>query len=243
MQAVQCARRCFGRRKACGWLVAAMLLGLPACGSPERASVDPAINKDFSGSVDVNKWVERFEGESREIYQQRQAIVVATGVRPGESVADIGAGTGFFTLLFAEAVGPAGRVHAVEIAPQFLDLIRRRADERGFRNVTTVRCSQETTGLPQASADLAFVCDTYHHFEKPAETLRSIHAALRPGGRLVLIDFIRIPGKSREWVLEHVRAGEGTFCREIEAAGFERMRDVPPIAELSENYFAMFRRK
>jgi SAM-dependent methyltransferase len=71
-----------------------------------------------------------------------------------------------------------------------------------------------------ASADLAFVCDTYHHFEYPHATLASIYQAVRPGGGLVLIAFVREPGVSREWILSHVRGGRDDFRREIEQAGF-----------------------
>lgn len=213
---------------------------LPGC-LGESSRVDPAINAEYRGDFDTAKWVERFEGESREIYHQRESILAALGPQPGERIADIGAGTGFFTMMFAERVGPGGRVFAVDIARPFLDLIRRRAAERGLAQVTPVQCPPDATGLAPASVDAAFICDTYHHFEQPQATLRSLHAALRPGGRLVVIDFIREPGRSRDWVLTHVRAGQATFAREIESAGFERLRDTR-IEGLKENYVMNFRR-
>ena len=85
------------------------------------------------------------------------------------------------------------------------------------------------------------MCDTYHHFEYPHSTLASLHQAIRPGGSLVVIDFERIPGESRDWVLEHVRAGKDVFTREIEAAGFELVEQVA-IEGLKENYVLRFRR-
>src|SRR5690606_28394541 len=96
--------------------------------------------------------------------------------------------------------------------------------------------------LPKASIDVIFVCDTYHHFSHPESTLASLHRALRPGGRLVVVDFERIPGVSREWLLDHVRAGKEVFRAEIEAAGFVLDREVE-IAGLEENYCLTFTRR
>jgi predicted methyltransferase len=85
--------------------------------------------------------------------------------------------------------------------------------------------------------DLVFLCDTYHHFEFPFKTMASIHKALRPGGRLVLVDFHRIPGKSREWVLGHVRAGQEVFVKEIVTSGFKVVGEE---TFLKENYLVRF---
>jgi ubiquinone/menaquinone biosynthesis C-methylase UbiE len=93
--------------------------------------------------------------------------------------------------------------------------------------------------LPPNSVDLVFVCDTYHHFEYPAKTLASIRRALRPGGNLIVIDFDRIEGKSRDWLLGHVRADKATFQHEIETAGFELIEEVE-VREFEENYFLKF---
>jgi predicted methyltransferase len=95
--------------------------------------------------------------------------------------------------------------------------------------------------LPQASVDLAFVCDVYHHFEYPSSSLASLRRAIRPGGTLVVIDFHRIPGKSSDFILKHVRAGQDVFTAEIEQAGFELVEELA-IDGLSENYALRFRR-
>lgn len=231
--------------------LAALLLaaGLPLLGCASRTaepaareqSVKPGINEPYR-EPDVEQWVERFEGESREIFRERERIVADLGLRPGDDVADVGAGTGLFTVLFAEAVGPTGRVYAVDISEEFIEHIRRRAAQAGLANIRGVVCAEDSVDLPAESVDLVFVCDTYHHFEYPRGTLASIHRALRPGGRLVVIDFIREEGVSREWVLEHVRAGQAVFAAEIEAAGFERVADHPQRARLEENYVMWFRK-
>jgi len=86
-----------------------------------------------------------------------------------------------------------------------------------------------------------FICDTYHHFEHPSATMRTIHDALRPGGGLVVVDFRREPGRSRAWIVDHVRAGKEVFVEEITAAGFELVREHE-VPELAENYVLRFRR-
>ena len=86
-----------------------------------------------------------------------------------------------------------------------------------------------------------FICDTYHHFEFPTSTLASIREALRPGGEILLVEFHRIPGKSSDFILNHVRAGKEVFVKEIEAAGFESLGEVKGF--LNDNYLIRFRKK
>ncbi|GAB4164412.1 MAG: methyltransferase domain-containing protein [Planctomycetota bacterium] len=223
------------------------LVALLACAhvprTVEEASVKPGINRDFlDPNLDVDAFRRRFEGESREIFARRSAIADLLRLREGMNVADIGAGTGFFSVMFADRVGPSGRVYAVEIAKPFVDHIRRLASERGVRNLEPILCTERSVELPEESIDLAFVCDTYHHFEYPRSTLASIRRALRPGGELVIVDFVREEGKSRDWVLQHVRAGLGAVEKELDEAGFDLVA-VEPAPFLRENYFARFRRR
>jgi ubiquinone/menaquinone biosynthesis C-methylase UbiE len=218
------------------------LLGLAACaGAPAEVSVRPGINEDFtSPSLDVGAMAQRFEAESREIFVHRTAIARAVGLQPGMVAADVGAGTGIFVDLFARDVTPSGRVYAVEISPRFVDVLRERAAARGHRHVEAVLCSERDVGLPPDSTDAVFACDTYHHFEYPRSTLASIHRALRPGGQFVVVDFERIPGTSRQWILDHVRCGKEQVVAEVREAGFELVEEVP--LGLAENYFLRFRK-
>lgn len=232
-------------------LMLAALCSLPAGCATERAasapargeSVKPGINKDFlDPALNVERYVERFETESREIYSERAAILERVALKPGQAVADIGAGTGLYTYLFADAVGAKGKVYAVDIAAPFVERIQTTAAERGLAHVVGVQCAEDDVRLPPQSIDVAFVCDTYHHFEYPAATLASLHRALRPGGTLIVIDFHRIEGVTREWTLNHVRAGQDVFSAEIQAAGFTlEAVDTPP--GLKENYLLRFRRR
>lgn len=210
-----------------------------AASTPPEQSVRPGINKGFlDPNLDVQAWLARFEVESREVYQNRQAVLDALQLKPAMRVADIGAGTGFFAASMAQRL-PAGWVYAVDIAPRFVAHLSQVAARVKHQNITPILGGQNTVRLAPASIDLAFVCDTYHHFEFPMSTLASIHRALRPRGALVVIDFERVKGKSREFVLNHVRAGKATFRSEIEAAGFVLAAEVE-VAGLEENYCLRF---
>ena len=198
------------------------------------------INDRFvDPNMDVDEWIGRFEIESREVYKAREAVLQACEIKPGEVIADVGAGTGFFSRLFAKRTGWDGWVYSVDISTRFLQHIADRATDDGIENLTTVLGTAVSIRLPPESVDLVFVCDTYHHFETPAATLGSIYRALRPGGRIVLIDFDRIPGKSREFILGHVRAGKEVFKKEIEDAGF-RFSGETKVDGFEENYLLRF---
>ena len=157
------------------------------------------------------------------------------------TVADIGAGTGIFLGAFDREVGSEGLVYAVDISPKFLEHLRAYTEQEDLDRVEVVTALEDSVELPEGSVDLAFVCDTYHHFEYPRSTLASLHSAIRPGGSLVVVDFERIPGVTSEWLLEHVRAGKDVFRREIETAGFRFVGEVP-VEGLEENYLLRFER-
>ncbi|RUL87625.1 class I SAM-dependent methyltransferase [Tautonia sociabilis] len=223
--------------------LALALAAPPAVRSQEITGAKPELNDSFR-EPDVERYVERFESESREVFTRRDEVVRALGLEPGMDVADVGAGTGLYTIPMAAAVGPRGAVFAVDIAPNFLRYIADRAKKEGLNNVCTVLGGQDSPNLPPASVDLVFICDTYHHFENPAAMLAGIHRALRPGGRLVVIDFDRKEGVSSEFILEHVRADRQTFLSEITSAGFELSAPEGEAApELEENFFAVFDRQ
>lgn len=207
-----------------------------------ETSVKPGINKNFiDPNLDVDSYVKKFEIESREVYVNRERILAACEIEKGDTVADVGAGTGLFTRMFAAAVGTDGWVYAVDIAPRFIQHINREAIKAELMNITGVLCAQDSINLPTNSADVVFVCDTYHHFEFPKSTLASIHRALKQDGHLILIDFDRIEGKSRKWLLGHVRAGKETFRAEVQDAGFTLVEEKF-IDGFKENYFLKFRK-
>jgi predicted methyltransferase len=202
----------------------------------QEKSVRPGINKPFE-DPDVPKFLDTFEKNGREIYDFRKEIVEACKIKPGMAVADIGAGTGLLTRMFAPAVGDKGKVYAVDIAQKFLDHIKKNCDDQGIKNVRYVKCTATSAELPENSIDLALICDTYHHFEFPFKTMASIHKALKPGGQVILIDFHRINGQSTDWVMGHVRAGQEVFAKEIEDSGFKQVEEKK---FMKQSYFLRF---
>jgi ubiquinone/menaquinone biosynthesis C-methylase UbiE len=212
----------------------------PPAETEAAAEVPEGINDRFKDpELNVDEWVERFEMESREVFGARKRVLEVCEISPGDRVADIGAGTGFYSRLFANAVGSTGWVYAVDIAPRFLQHIAKQSTKEYLENITMVLGTDTSVRLPPESVDLVFTCDTYHHFEVPQQTLASIYRALKPGGRFVLIDFERIPGKSRDFILGHVRAGKEVFKGEVLDAGFKFIDEID-VDGFEENYLLRF---
>lgn len=205
---------------------------------PVAGGADPAINRPFQGAG-LERWTNLFERPGREVFDQRLRILETSGVQPGMRVADIGAGTGLFAALFAHAVGASGLVYAVDVSPGFVSSLGERARVEGLTNLIPVLNTQNDSGLKPSSIDLAFVCDTYHHFEDPGAMLASIRRALAPRGTLIVIDYHRRPGVSPPWVLGHVRSDREQVVREVTAAGFLPM-DSPEL--LRQSYYLRFKK-
>lgn len=211
--------------------------------SDGEKSVKPGINEGFlDPELKVEDWLKRFEVESRETFHERHKVVEACGIKEGMIIADIGAGTGLYTRLFSKETGPKGWVYAIDISGPFLKHIVARAQQEGQQNISAILSPENSTPLPPNSLDLAFICDTYHHFEFPEGTMDSLARALKKGGTLVVIDFERIEGKSSEWIMGHVRAGKEVFRREIENAGLSLVEEVK-VEGFKENYFLRFRKE
>lgn len=218
---------------------AALLL---LCFSPlifaQERSVRPGINENYH-NPDFETWQRRFESPGREVFDMADEIVDALQLKPGMHVADIGAGTGLFTRRFAKKLGQSGKVYAVDISAEFVRNIVRQAKQSGLNNIEGIVNTGRSTRLADNSIDLAFTCDTYHHFEYPQAMLQSIYKALKKNGRLVVIDFRKDPDVSSRWVMGHVRANRLTVRSEIEQAGFRYLKDEDM---LQNNYFMIFRK-
>lgn len=226
------------RPVCCTFLVFALCAAPTLALAAATAGADPDVNKNFTNpALKVNEWVSKFEVESREVYKFRKRIVRAAGLTKGAAIADIGAGTGLFTFLFADAVGRQGQVLAVDISKPFLEHLQKKAKVQGRRNIKVIEGGAQSPNLPAGSVDRVFICDTYHHFEHPVPMLAAIARALRPGGQVILVDFKRQEGVSSEWTLKHVRAGEEQVVSEFKAAGFAVVRRED---FLKDNYVLVF---
>ena len=136
----------------------------------------------FAGAL----WLERSEREEEE---RLTLLIRSLKLQPGEVVADIGAGSGVISLQMAERVLPGGKVLAVDVQQEMLDRLKAWCEKYGVENVEPVRGSERRTNLKPASIDLAIMVDVYHEFEYPYEMLVDISKALRPGGRLVFVEY------------------------------------------------------
>mgnify|MGYP001584556819 CR=1 FL=1 len=219
----------------------AVVLSLWAGGLSLHAAeqnIRPGINKQYE-NPEFSRWVAAFEHSDREVFAKRHVIIKALNLKKGMHVADVGAGTGLFSLLIAQEIGPKGILYAVDISSTFIDNILRRAREAGLNQVVGLVSSQHDSRLAPNGVDLIFICDTYHHFEYPRSLLKSLAAALRPEGQLVIIDFHKKKGETPQWVMEHVRADKQEVIAEVEAAGFRKIEDLEL---MRTNYFLRFKR-
>ncbi|HEX8953507.1 MAG TPA: class I SAM-dependent methyltransferase [Polyangia bacterium] len=170
---------------------------------------------------DLAAYVAKLEGADRADWQQPDAVVRALAIAPGQTVVDVGAGPGYFAIRLARA---GAHVFAVEVEPQLLELLRDRVRDAGATDsVTPVLGLPDDPLVPPASCDLALVVDTFHHFPDGVAYLRRLARALRPGGRIVNIDFHK-----RELPvgppLPHKVARE-EFLRAADAAGLALVRE------------------
>ena len=169
----------------------------------------------YGNPADLAAYIARLSDPSRDAWQKPQEVVAALGLQPGQTACDIGSGPGYFTLRLAEAVGREGFVYAVDVEPAILATLRDRLDSAGVRNVAPVLSVPGAPLLPAGSCDVAFIVDTYHHFPDRPAYLRHLTRALKPGGRVVNIDYVKRPTPigprmdhriSREEFLEEARS-------------------------------------
>jgi ubiquinone/menaquinone biosynthesis C-methylase UbiE len=143
-----------------------------------------------SPSRDPEEYARFLEGGERVARMQVPRVVDAIGVKPGDRVADLGSGSGLFSRPIAQRVGPTGVVYAVDVEPGLLTVVARSAKEAGLTNLRTVLAAGDDSKIPEP-VDLIFVCDTLHHIPDQGPYLKRLVRHLKPGGRLVLIDFDR----------------------------------------------------
>ena len=131
-------------------------------------------------------WLDRTERQSEE---DPERAIRELHLKPGMTVADIGAGTGYYTIRIAKLLSPTGKVLANDIQPEMLARLRAKAKAAGVNNVETILGAENDARLPRASIDMAIMVDVYHELSQPQQMLDSIRTALKPGGELVLLEF------------------------------------------------------
>jgi len=164
-------------------------------------------------------WLDRPERMSEE---RPDLAVKLLALKPGMAVADIGAGTGYYTELLSKEVGANGKVYATEVQIGMLRYLEIRKKQKQLDNVEVVRGGMETTGLPSSSVDLAVMVDVYHEFQKPMEMMADLMRALKPGGQVALIEYRK--EDPRVPILEDHKMTEKQIRKELAAAGFRHVK-------------------
>jgi SAM-dependent methyltransferase len=208
-------------------LVLAALSGFTPVAVAQSSGVHPVSGRQFALPMGVQgaDWLERREREREEDPDLAMRLI---RVRRGSSVADIGAGTGYFTLRLARAVGTDGAVYAVDIQPGMLDLLQKNVARARLNNVTPVLGASDDPRLPAGALDLVLMVDVYHELSQPQTMLRRIREALKPDGRLVLLEY-RAEDPNVPIRPEH-KMTKAQIKLEVEHEGFRQARvfdDLP----------------
>ena len=209
------------------WLLALGCLGLAA--APAQAQAPHTHMHSFSGA---EHWARVFDDPARDTWQKPHQVIEALALAPDAVVADIGAGTGYFSARLAHFV-PRGRVYAVDIEPDMVKYLAERARRDGLRNLIAVTGAPDDARLP-AKVDLVLMVDTYHHIARREDYFRRLAASLKPGGRIAIIDF---NAQSAMGPPPAERIAPARVVQEMAAAGFGQIGEH---RFLPNQYFLVF---
>jgi ubiquinone/menaquinone biosynthesis C-methylase UbiE len=202
----------------------------PTAEAPPR---QPAQPLSYAGGAD---WLER---EGRDKTERPEIVLRAMKLEDGDVVADLGAGTGFYTRRLARAVGPSGKVWANDIQPEMLDRLEELAAKEGIANVVTVLGTETDPRLPAGTFDWILLVDVYHEFQQPEPMLAKIREALKPDGRVALVEY-RAEGDTAAHIHELHKMSVEQVLAEWLPAGF---RHVETIEELPTQHLFVFAAK
>ena len=197
-------------------IIPAVLI-LSALVAAQTAGVHPVSGRRYAGVMGWQgaEWLDRSE---REVEEEPQRAIEALNIPRGAVVADVGAGSGYMTIRLAQRVGPMGRVYANDIQPEMLQMLEGRLKRERITNVTLVQGAIDDPHLPADTLDLILMVDVYHEFSEPQKMLRAMHRSLKPGGRLVLLEY-RKEDPSVPIRFEHKMSVQEARL-ELEAEGF-----------------------
>ncbi len=193
-----------------------------------------APNAEYNTPEGRARMLERLTNAEREKSIDPEGVVRVLGVKPGDRVADIGTGGGLLLPYLSRAVGSGGTVYAEDIFPDFLQKARLNAEQRGLQNVVFVLGGERNPGLPAGQLDMAIMLDSYHHFEFPRAMLDAIRTALKPEGRIAIIDYYKRGGMA-----SHMRIDRDAVVKEVEGFGW-KLNGSPKVNE--NQYILIFRR-
>lgn len=169
----------------------ATLAVLPMLGG--AAQPTHQVDDAHHGFGDVGLWSQMLEGSARDQWQKPDEVIKNLNLKPGDVIADIGAGTGYFTRRFALAVGPRGKALGLDIEASMVEHMRQEARRLNLSNYEARLVKPDDPGLEPHSVDIVFLSNTYHHISNRVEYFRKLAKSLRPNGRIVIVDFYRKP--------------------------------------------------
>jgi ubiquinone/menaquinone biosynthesis C-methylase UbiE len=187
---------------------------------------------------DSKAYIARLEDPMRDAYQKPAEVVKALKIKEGEVIADIGSGSGYFTLPLARAAGRTGRVYAVDTNPDMIRHLNRRIRDLSVTNVVTVLCAPDDPLLEDGSVDRFFICDTWHHIGGHAKYLALLKKMLKPGGQVILVDFKK--AKTPVGPPMEMRIARDDLVQEMDTNGFRLAEEH---TFLQYQYFLIFTAK
>jgi ubiquinone/menaquinone biosynthesis C-methylase UbiE len=213
-----------------------------ACAALSPAQVATKANETYQTPEGRKAVAAGLSNPERDQQQKPGVLIREMGLQPGMTVADVGTGIGYMLPFLSKRVGPEGHVIAEDIFDDFLAAARQNAESHGLTNVTFVKGSEDSPKLPEGQVDIVLVLDVYHHFNYPEKMLAGIHQALKPGGKLVVVEYYKresaMPGGR---AVTHIRLDMPDVIKEIEANHFhlieekEHVRDVQYMLILERN--------
>ena len=219
------------KNHSCAWC----LLGVMLAGGITESRAQLAPRK-------AEEWVTTLEGPRRAATQKVDEVLSGLSLKPGMIVADIGAGSGFFSRPLAKAVAPAGKVYAVDIQQGLLDYINKRDGEEHIRNIQTVLGEFDDPKLPARDVDLAFINDVLHHIEHRAAYLKALGTYIQPSGRIAIIEMDKNDPNTGHKNQPELLIGREEILQWMSDAGFklaEEHADIFP----GTKWFLVFARK
>jgi ubiquinone/menaquinone biosynthesis C-methylase UbiE len=227
------------------WITSASLLLGVVITLPPRTAAQTAAQEKTSTAGNADRSATATELKQAE--QEAPRLVDVLELKPGTTVADVGAGHGAMSIVLSRWLGPSGRMYATDITATALAALRAAKTRESLENLTIIEGAERATNLPDSCCDGIFVRNVYHHVTQPAEFTRSLAASLRPGGRLAILDFEPEQGSTLSKGVPTNRGGHGVprgiVEEELRAAGLVHVRTIAPwLPNVKESFLVLFRR-
>ncbi len=205
-------------RVTCRITLAALFLVV----SPGLPQVAKTANENYQTPAGRESLAKGLIGPDRDSTERPNDLVQEIGVRAGMTVADIGTGPGYMLPFLSQAVGPEGKVFAEDIFDDFLKSAKTRAESMHLTNVQFIRGTERNPTLPAHSVDVILALDSYHHYDYPRDMLAEFREALKPGGKLAIVEYYKRPGAmgGGDRALTHIRLDDSGVIQEVQSAGF-----------------------